>query len=250
MKIISWNVNGLRAVYKKNFLNWLEKSKADIVCLQEIKAQEQDLPKELIKIKNYYSFFNPAQRPGYSGVAVYSKVKPVKIEKSIGLKRFDDEGRILQLEYPEFTLINIYIPHGGRQKENLKYKLEVYKYLFNTLKKLQNKKVILIGDLNIAHTELDLARPKNNMKNIMFTAEEREQIDQIIKLGFIDTFRAFHKLSVNYTWWPYRLNARKRNIGWRIDYTFISKKLRSKLKDAYILSKVEGSDHCPIGIEI
>lgn len=250
MKIISWNVNGLRAVYKKNFLKWLEKSGADIACLQEIKAKIEQLPSDLINPKGYFSYFNPATRPGFWGVGVYVRRKPLKIEKVMGLERFDKEGRILKLKYPDFTLINLYTPHGGRQKENLDYKLEVYKYLLNYLKKIKDENIILIGDFNVAHQEIDLARPKNNQNNIMFTPEERKQIDKIIDLGFTDTFRKFNKEGGNYTWWPYFVNARERNLGWRIDYTFTSKTLTPKLKNAFILHKVMGSDHCPIGIEI
>jgi len=250
MKIISWNVNGLRAVCKKGFLGWLGKTNADIICLQEIKIQPEQLPSDLINPKNYYSFFNFANKKGYSGVAVYVKKKPLSIEKKLGMERFDKEGRILRLEFPDFILINIYIPHGGRQKENLDYKLEVYGYLLNYLKKVENKNIILIGDFNIAHQEIDLARPKGNKNNTMFTPEERKQIDKIIELGFVDTFRKFHKDGGHYTWWPYAFNARQRNLGWRIDYAFVSKPLIPKLKNAFILNKVPGSDHCPIGIEI
>jgi len=250
MKIVSWNVNGIRAIYKKGFLDWLITTNADIVCLQEIRAQKEEIPADLLEPKNYYSYFNPAVKKGYAGVAVYTKEKPLKVVNKLGLKRFDQEGRILILEYPHFTLINLYTPHGGRQKENLNYKLEVYKYLLNYLKRIKNKNVILIGDFNIAHQEIDLARPKENQNNIMFTQEERKQIDKIINLGFIDSFRVFNKKSGNYTWWPYFVNARERNLGWRIDYTFVSKKLSSKLKSALVLNKVMGSDHCPIGLEI
>jgi len=250
MKIVSWNVNGIRAIYKKGFLDWLITTNADIVCLQEIRAQKEEIPADLLEPKNYYSYFNPAVKKGYAGVAVYTKEKPLKVVNKLGLKRFDQEGRILILEYPHFTLINLYTPHGGRQKENLNYKLEVHKYLLNYLKRIKNKNVILIGDFNIAHQEIDLARPKQNKNNIMFTQEERKQIDKIINLGFIDSFRVFNKKSGNYTWWPYFVNARERNLGWRIDYTFVSKKLSSKLKSALVLNKVMGSDHCPIGLEI
>lgn len=250
MKIISWNVNGIRAVYKRNFLGWLAKTNADIVCLQEIKIQAESLPIDLISPRGYYSFFNFANKKGYSGVAVYVRKKPLSTEKKLGLERFDMEGRILKLEFPKFLLINIYLPHGGRQKENLDYKLEVYRYILNYLKKIKNKNVILIGDFNVAHQEIDLARPKDNKNNIMFTPEERKQIDKIIELDFTDTFRKFHKDNGHYTWWPYAFNARERNLGWRIDYAFISKSLAPKIKNAFILNKVSGSDHCPIGIEI
>lgn len=249
MKIISWNVNGLRSVYKKGFLEWLEKTGADIVCLQETKAQETQLPFDLIKPENYYSFFASAQKKGYSGVAVYSREKPLLVKRKLGMARFDNEGRFLQLEYPDFTLIDLYIPHGDRQKRHLNYKLEAYNHLFKYLKKTKDKKVVLIGDFNIAHKKIDLARPKQNQNNIMFTTQEREQIDKLIKLGFVDSLRKFHKEGGNYTWWPYFANARQRNLGWRIDYAFVSRKLSTNLKNAFILSKTKGSDHCPIGVE-
>jgi len=250
MKIISWNVNGIRAVYKKNFFKWMKKTNPDILCLQEIKAQKEQIPEELIKPEGYYSYFNFAERKGYSGVAVYTKKKPLKVEYKLGLKRFDQEGRILKLKYSNFTLINLYFPHGAHDKRNLAYKLKVYNRLINYLKKIQDENIILIGDFNIAHKEIDLARPKDNKNNIMFTLEERRQIDRIIELGFIDTFRKFNKQGKNYTWWSYKFNARERNLGWRLDYVFVSKTIISKIKKSFILNKVIDSDHCPIGIEL
>ena len=250
MKIVSWNVNGLRAIYKKGFWEWFEKIKADIVCLQETKIQEEQLSFDLVRLKNYSSFFNSASKKGYSGVGVFSKRNPLVVKRKLGLKRFDDEGRFLELQYPEFTLINLYLPHGGRQKENLAYKLKVYQFLFKYLQKMNKQKLILIGDFNIAHQEIDLARPKQNKNNIMFTPKEREQIDRLIDLGFTDSFRKFYKEGGHYTWWPYLANARQRNLGWRIDYAFVSKRLTPNLKKSFILSQVKGSDHCPIGIEI
>lgn len=242
MKIISWNVNGLRAVYKKNFLGWFEKTKADIICLQETKAQKEQLSDDLINIKGYHSFFNSAQKKGYSGVAVFTKKRPLSVKGKLGHKRFDSEGRILELEFSGFTLVNLYIPHGGRQKENLDYKLEVYEDILKYIK----EKTIVLGDFNVAHEEIDLARPKDNKNNIMFTIEEREQISRILKLGFKDTFRELHPKEKKYTWWPYFANARERNLGWRIDYVFSSK----PFKDAFILTNVSGSDHCPVGISL
>jgi len=249
MKIISWNVNGLRAVHRKGFLDWLKKNKADVVCLQEIKAEADKVPAELQNPAGYFSFYNPAQKPGYSGTAVFTKQKPLKVINKMGLTRFDNEGRILRLDYSNFILINLYLPHGGRGKENLGYKLEAYKYLFGYLGKIKNKPVVLIGDFNVAHREIDLARPKQNQKNIMFTPEERAQIDRLLKSGFVDTFRKFHPNEQKFTWWPYFANARQRNLGWRIDYAFVSGKLSPKLKGAEILTDVMGSDHCPIEIE-
>ena len=250
MKIISWNVNGIRAVYQRNFLNWLKNSRADIVCLQETKAQEDQLPDDLLKPRGYYSYFSSALKKGYSGVGVYSKQKPLKVEYGLGSKRFDQEGRILKLEYPNFTLLNLYLPHGGRQKENLGYKLDAYQHLLGYLQTVKNKNIVLAGDFNIAHQDIDLARPKQNQNNIMFSAIEKKQIGKLLKLGFIDTFRKLNNAGDNYTWWPYFANARQRNLGWRIDYIFISAKMLSKLKKAFILNKVVGSDHCPVGIWI
>ncbi len=248
MKIISWNVNGIRNVYKKDFIEWLGEIRADVICLQETKAQPDQLPQDLTKIGDYASYFSSANKKGFSGVAIYTKQKPQKIESQIGLRRFDDEGRFLKFDFPRFTLINLYLPHGGRQKENLDYKLEVYNFLLKYLAKIKKQNLILIGDFNVAHKDIDLARPKDNKNNIMFTPEERKQIDKLIKLGFTDTFRKFHKESGYYTWWLYQL--RDQNIGWRIDYAFTSKALTPKVKDAFILPEVSGSDHCPIEVEI
>ena len=250
MKILSWNVNGLRAAQRKGFSDWLDKSQPEILCLQEIKAQPDQLPFDLLKPTNYHTFFHSAIKKGYAGVAVYTRKKPLAIKRKLGLKRFDQEGLLLQLEYKNLLLVNLYLPHGGRGKEKLDYKLEVYHHLFNYLKKLKRKNILLIGDFNIAHQEVDLARPKQNKNNIMFTPEERKQIDKLINLGFEDTFRKFHSGNGHYTWWPYAFNARERNMGWRIDYTFISKPLTPKIKDAFILPKIKGSDHCPIGVEM
>jgi exodeoxyribonuclease-3 len=250
MKIFSWNVNGLRASYKKGFLNWFKEAKPDIVCLQEVRSKRDELPEELKEINGYNLFLNPAKKPGYSGTAIYTKEKPIKEVTTIKLDRFDKEARMIRLDFPGFILINLYLPHGGRQKENLDYKLEVYVRLLKYLKKLKNKKVVLVGDFNIAHKEIDLARAKDNQNNIMFTPEERRQIDKIIKLGFIDTFRKFDNTIGHYTWWSNFAKARERNLGWRIDYCFVSKPLVKKVKHAFILDKVLGSDHCPIGIDI
>lgn len=257
MKIISWNVNGLRSIYKKksiykdkNFVDWLKQINADIICLQEIKAQKGQLPPEILRLDGYHLYLNSAEKPGYSGVAVYAKKEPIIAETKIGWQKFDNEGRLLILEYPKFVLFNLYVPHGGRAKENLVYKLEVYRLLLKQLASFKDKQIILVGDFNIAHRETDLARPKQNKNNIMFTPEERGRIDDLIAAGFVDTFRKLHRRGGNYTWWPYSNKARERNIGWRIDYIFTSEKLISKVKEAFILKDVLGSDHCPVGIEI
>jgi exodeoxyribonuclease-3 len=248
MKILSWNVNGLKSVLKRDFLNWVENSGTDIICLQEIKIQLDEMKATLLKPKSFFFYFNCGKRKGMWGVGVLTKEKPIEIKQKIGIERFDDEGRFLELKYPHFTLINFYAPHGGRKKENLDYKLKVYEKFLEYLKERKNENLIIAGDFNIAHKEIDLARQKENEENTMFTLKEREQIDKIIKLGFVDTFRQFHREGGNYTWWQYGFDARKRNLGWRIDYIFVSKSLVPKLKDAFIMKEVEGSDHCPIGI--
>lgn len=250
MKIISWNVNGLRSVCKKGFSNFLLSEKPEIICLQEIKVQKEKIPEELLQLKNYYSFFNFAHKKGYSGVAVFCQEKPLQIKTKIGLERFDQEGRFLALEFKSYTLINLYLPHGGRGKENLDYKLAAYRQLIKFLGAHKNNKIVLVGDFNIAHEEIDLARPKQNKNIIMFTPTERKQIDRILKFGFLDSFRIFNQEKGHYTWWCYMADCRKRNIGWRIDYGFVSKNMRGQLKNAFILPEVLGSDHCPIGIEV
>jgi exodeoxyribonuclease III len=249
MKIISWNVNGLRSVAKKGFAQWMENCGADIVCLQEIKVAQNDIPFDLLYIDDFKSYFNPAQRKGYAGTAVYSKKEPFDLKREVGVGRFDAEGRIIEIDFGGFVLINLYLPHGARDKRNLSYKLEVYDCLIDMLGQRKDENIILTGDFNIAHEEIDLARPGQNRDNIMFTKEERIRLDSLIDMGFIDSFRHFNKEGGNYSWWPYTYNARENNIGWRIDYIFISKNLKSGLKDAFILPAVEGSDHCPVGIE-
>lgn len=250
MKIFSWNVNGIRSVSKKGFLSWLKTVNADLVCLQEIKAAEDQIPAPLSSPLGYQRVFNSAARPGYSGAMVYSRFAPTGVTTRIGFPKFDQEGRFVELEFPEFTLINVYLPHGGRQKENLTYKLTCYRHLIHHLKLLKNQSVILCGDFNIAHQEVDLARPKQNKNNIMFTPEERKQLDTIVSLGFTDSFRYFHLRGGHYTWWPYWGNARSRNLGWRLDYIFVSKSLSTQLQDGFISSSVPGSDHCPVGITL
>ena len=245
MKIISWNVNGLRSIYKKGFLDWLYRERADIVCLQEIKSSVDQIPKELKSIKGYSSFFNPAKRPGYAGVAVFCKEKPKSVEQGIGFERFDTEGRVLKLIFQDFTLFNFYMVNGGQRKENMDYKLKSYNFIINNLKR---KRTILVGDFNIAHREIDLARPKENENNTGFTIEEREKIDILINKGYRDSFRELHQKGGNYSWWAYYRKSRERNIGWRIDYAFLTKDI--KLANSFIEYSVMGSDHCPIGIDI
>lgn len=250
-KIVSWNVNGLRAVYKKGLLNWVEKVKPDIFCLQEIKAQREDLPSRVAEVEGYYSFFNSGKKRGHSGVAVYTREKPIEVSMNIGFERFDEEGRFVLLRFGDFSLINVYLPHGGRKKENLDYKISVYSRLLDFLSTVKGDNLVLVGDFNIAHEDIDLARPQQNKDNIMFTPEERKQIDEIIGVGFVDSFRSFNPKGGNYTWFSYRRDAKERGLGWRIDYAFVSKFFANRLRDAFILREVSlGSDHCPIGVLI
>jgi len=250
MKIISCNVNGIRSAYKKGLVNFIKTENPEIICLQEIKANREDFPTEISELPGYNLYINPASKKGYSGTAIFSKVEPATISTSLGLQRFDSEGRLLELKFKNFSLLNIYIPHGGRQKENLDYKLDVYKRLIAKLESLKDEKVIVVGDFNIAHREIDLARPSQNLNNIMFSPLERIQIDKIISLEFEDSFRYINSESGNYTWWPYAFNAKERNMGWRIDYAFVSKKLSTKLTKVSIYPNVIFSDHCPIGLEL
>ena len=251
MKIFSWNVNGLRSVYRQGFLSWLKIIDPDILCLQEIKAQQEQLPDELLNATGFKSFFSTAVKKGYSGLAVYSKTRPVKAVSQMGWQKFDQEGRFLRLDFAGWALINLYLPHGGRGKEKLDYKLESYRRLNLYLKKQRKKKIILAGDFNVAHTEKDLARPKQNQNNIMFTPEERACLDRLVALGYSDSFRFFNQGIGYYTWWPFfPKDARKRNLGWRLDYIFTSKILKPNLKSSEILSATKGSDHCPVMVDL
>lgn len=231
-------------------INFINEQKPDVLCFQEIKVDEASLLKELTNISGYILYLNSANKKGYSGTAIYCKKTSSLINKKIDIERFDNEGRIIELNYGEMTIINVYIPHGGRQKENLDYKLNVYNKLIEKLAKIKNQKVIVLGDFNIAHQEIDLARPTQNKNNIMFTQQERQQIDRVIDLGFVDSFRKLDKSSGNYTWWPYAFNAKERNMGWRIDYIFVSKKLSECVKNVTIYPECAFSDHCPIGLEL
>lgn len=249
MKIISWNVNGIRSVFKTTFRSWLAAQDADIVCLQETKADYKELADEFSQIEGYYLYSNSSSvRKGHAGVAVYTKAKPLSVETRLGIERFDDEGRCLKLTFEDFILFNFYIPHGGRDKENLPYKLELYEKLLALLAPLAVKPVILGGDFNIAHTELDVYFAKQNQNNIMFTKEEREQITRLLGLGYTDIFRYKYPEKKAYTWWPYANNLRERDIGWRIDYFFVTKQLVPLISDAFTQRESLGSDHGPCGI--
>ncbi|MFH1062257.1 MAG: exodeoxyribonuclease III [Candidatus Omnitrophota bacterium] len=252
LTFLSWNVNGIRAIEKKGFLDWFKTENPDFLCLQETKAHPEQLSKSLLEVAGYRVYWNQAQKKGYSGVAIYTRFKPDNIEYGFNNKIFDQEGRVLILEYQSFVLINIYFPNGGGSAERLKFKLDFYQEFFKYIQKIKNKqkKIIICGDLNTAHNEIDLARPKENSKNSGFLPEERALIDQFIELGFVDTFRFRHKDTVAYSWWDYKTQARQRNIGWRLDYFFINDPASAALVDAFILKDVFGSDHCPVGISL
>ncbi|MCH6574030.1 MAG: exodeoxyribonuclease III [Bacteroidetes bacterium] len=252
VRILSWNVNGIRAAYKKGILNWFSKEQPDILCIQETKAMKEQLPEDLLNVNGYTSHFSSAERKGYSGTATYTKVNPVKVLNGIGIKKFDSEGRFLITEFDEFILFNIYFPNGKAKKERLQYKMDFYDAFLNHLKKLlkQDKKIVICGDVNTAHKEIDLARPKANEKISGFLPEEREWIDKLLETCFIDTLRVFNQKPEQYTWWDMMTRARDRNVGWRIDYFFVSPNLMKHIKKASIHPSVFGSDHCPISLEI
>ena len=249
MKLISWNVNGLRAVLKKNFLEFLAAEKPDILCLQETKCSPDQV--EQLWPANYTTFWNSADKKGYSGTAIFTKSRPIKVTPHIDILEHDREGRVLTAEYQDFFLVNVYVPNSKRDLSRLAYRQKWDADFLKFLKKLEKKKpVIWCGDLNVAHTEIDLTHPKANVHNHGFTPEERAGFDACVKAGFIDTFREFEKGGGHYTWWSQMSNARARNVGWRIDYFLISAALRPRLKRAFILPGVTGSDHCPVIIEL
>lgn len=253
MKLISWNVNGIRAIAKKNFFSDLSILGADILCLQETKAQEQQVTETLQSINNYYIYSNSAERPGYSGTAVISKVLPINVIKGIGIKEHDSEGRVLCLEFDYFFLVNVYVPNSGSELKRLDYRQDWDKAFFNYLKNLERvKPVIICGDLNVAHKPIDLARPKENYnKSAGYMQEEIDGMNRFTEGGLVDTFRHFSPDEKDrYSWWSYRAGARQKNIGWRIDYFLVSESFLPSVKNAFILENVSGSDHCPVGIEL
>ena len=249
MKLISWNVNGIRACLNKGFKEFFEYEKADIFCIQETKCQEEQVE---LEFENYHSYWNSAEKKGYSGTAIFTKIKPIKVTKGIGIEEHDKEGRIITLEFDNFYLINNYTPNSKRELERLGYRQiwedEIRKYLLKLNKK---KPVIMCGDLNVAHKEIDLKNPKQNRKNAGFTDEERNKMTELLDSGFTDSFRYLYPKEENkYTWWSYMGRAREKNVGWRIDYFITSKDIEKKIKEAKIHDKIYGSDHCPIEVEI
>lgn len=251
LKIVSWNVNGLRAIAKKGFFNFLKKEKPDVLCIQETKSQQSQLPKELLDIEGYAAYFNDANDKGYSGVVAYCREKPIRIELFQDDKTFDREGRIVMLEFAKFYLLNVYFPNGKQSPARLNYKLKFYDHFLDVIVRLDKRKpVIFCGDINTAHTDIDLSRPNENSKISGFLPIERQWIDKVIARGFVDCFRLFNKKPGQYTWWDIKTGARKRNVGWRIDSFFASERIRNRIQSCEHLTKVLGSDHCPVSLDV
>lgn len=254
MKIVSWNVNGIRAWAKKDKLDWVIQYDPDIFCVQETKSSPEQLPENLKDINGYFSYFSSSEiKKGYSGVAVYTKTEPERIEYGMGVEKFDKEGRFLALYFKDFVLINCYFPNGGMGPHRLEYKMEFYETFLKYIKKLEKLgfSVVFCGDVNTAHKEIDLARPKANEKNTGFLPEERAWIDDVIQNNFIDVFRTLYpEKQDTYTYWDMKTFARDRNVGWRIDYFFVNQNFMKQVVDMKILRDVYGSDHCPIVLEI
>jgi exodeoxyribonuclease-3 len=249
MKLISWNVNGLRAVLKKGFEDFFYDVDADIFCIQETKMQEGQI--ENFELEGYIQYWNSAVKKGYSGTAIFTKIKPNKVTYGIGIEEHDQEGRVITLEFDTFYLVNIYTPNSKRSLERLDYRMiwedEIRKYLSNLNKQ---KPVIMCGDLNVAHEEIDLKNPKTNRGNAGFTDEERSKMTELLNANFTDSFRYIYPEKIAYSWWSYMGNARQKDIGWRIDYFIVSNDSKDKIEDAYIYKDIYGSDHCPVGLEI
>ena len=249
MKLISWNVNGLRAVWQKGFENFFKEIDADIFCIQETKMQEGQFD---IEFEEYEKYFNSAEKKGYSGTAIFTKEKPKKVSYGIGIEEHDKEGRVITLEFEKFFIVNVYTPNSQRELTRLDYRQIWEDEIRTFLKKLDEEKpVIMCGDLNVAHKEIDLKNPKTNKKNAGFTDEERIKMSQLLEAGFIDTFRYLYPNKENaYTWWSYMMKARQKNVGWRIDYFIVSEKIKENIQDSIIHSEIMGSDHCPIELDI
>ncbi|EIF2330598.1 exodeoxyribonuclease III [Listeria monocytogenes] len=249
MKLISWNVNGLRAAVKKGFLEYFEEVDADIFCLQETKLQEGQIELDLPAYKDYWNY---AVKKGYSGTAIFTKVEPLSVQYGLGVPEHDTEGRVITLEFEEFFMVTVYTPNSQAELKRLDYRMTFEDAILEYVKNLdKTKPVVLCGDLNVAHEEIDLKNPKTNRKNAGFSDEERAKFSAFLDAGFIDSFRYFYPdLTYAYSWWSYRMNARARNTGWRIDYFVVSERLKDKLVDAKIHADVLGSDHCPVELEL
>ena len=252
MKIVSWNVNGLRSLTKNNsWKTFLEETRPDIFCLQETKASPEQLPEDLRDVRDFSSFFSSSQvKKGYSGVALYSKIEPLSVRYGMGIRDFDCEGRLVGVEFEDFWLLNVYFPNGGRGPERLDYKLRFYDAFLVFVERLRkNKPIIFCGDVNTAHEEVDLARPHENERSTGFLPEERAWIDEVVSAGYVDAYRRLHpNRSGAYTYWDMRTRARDRNLGWRIDYFFVANELMTRVRDATIHANIFGSDHCPLSL--
>jgi len=250
MKITTWNVNGYRAIIRKNALNWVQDIQPDVLCFQEIKVQLDQISDEETMIEGYHAVWNPAERKGYSGVVTFHKTEPLEVEKGIGIDKFDSEGRVILSKFEDYYLYNIYFPNGGSENKRVPFKLEFYEILLKICDELHEagKNIIITGDFNTAHNEIDLANPKSNEKNTGFLPEERVWIDTYLDHGFVDAFRELYPEREDYTWWTYRYNARKKDIGWRLDYFLVSEGLMDKVEDVVIHSDILGSDHCPVSL--
>lgn len=248
MRITTWNVNGIRAAMKKGALTWAQGQGIDVLCLQEVKAQREQLPEQQRDIPGYSCYWNAARRPGYSGVAVYSRPEPLSVVYGLGDERFDDEGRVIRLHYPGLILYNIYFPNGQRGQGRVDYKLDFYACLLEQCDRFQaaGERVVITGDFNTAHREIDLAHPKANEKTSGFLPEERAWIDRYMEHGLVDIYRQLYPERVQYTWWTFITNARARNVGWRLDYFMVSQALTEIAEDVLIHDEVPGSDHCPV----
>lgn len=252
MRLLSWNVNGIRAVQRKGFLDWLDKEQPDVLCVQETKASPEQVSEKLREPEGYNAFWHSAERKGYSGVVTFSKKKPKAVSFGLGKQEFDSEGRVIGLEYPGFVLFNVYFPNGKMSEERLNYKMDFYNSFLEKIDSLRKKgkSIVFCGDVNTAHKEIDLAHPKANEDVSGFLPIERAWIDKVIDHVYKDSFRWFHEEPEQYSWWSYRTRARQRNVGWRLDYFFVSEDLIPKIKSAFIMQEVMGSDHCPVGIEL
>jgi exodeoxyribonuclease-3 len=252
MKILSWNINGIRAVERKGFLEWLHNELPDILCVQETKASPDQLSQALQQPQDYHAYWSYPEKKGYSGAATFAKEKPLSVRYDLGVEGFDVEGRVIIAEYPEFSLLNVYFPNGKRDETRLKYKLDFYELALEFVDRIKakNGKVIICGDFNTAHKEIDLADPKKNENTSGFLPIERAWMDKLVAHGYVDTFRHFIKEPNQYTWWDLRTRARERNVGWRLDYFFVSENLLNSVTKAFIMPQVMGSDHCPVGIEL
>ena len=253
VKLVSWNVNGIRAVSKKEeFWKWFDDTDADIINFQEVRATQKQIPKKLVEIDGFHKFYNEAEKKGYSGVGTFSKIKPVNITKGLGIEELDREGRVLKIEYSDFILFNIYFPNSGQDGKRLDFKIAFCNALLEELVELKNmgKNIVITGDYNIAHHPIDVYNPKNCEGKSGYLPEERAWLDELEEAGFVDTFRMFDKGEGNFSWWSYRFKARERNSGWRLDYFYVNEEIKDNVVSAEILSDIYGSDHCPVTLEL